>query len=229
MPNREKDTIPYFGGTNGSNIFNTATAVFMLGCPRLDPRNYLNYACAAYGNDQIVAEIADIPQEELTSKYSDCIWILPSVKRYMAHHLAARMEQEIYRCKLRNPDFSGEINVYFFRPPSDMMDILCKLMAPSDVIYHDELPPCVELCKSASRRYDGGSTSYGRLVEFLLCWDGTEIPVSQIRDSLGISHAVWKDLMKDKRVETLLERNQVLRKGRGANTTWAKSNQQECA
>lgn len=229
MPDREPDTIPYFGGTNGSNVFNTATTVMMLGFPRLNPRDYLIHACAAYGNDRLSAELARIPTEELISKHSNCIWNLPSIKGYMAHHLAARMEQEIYRCKLRNPDFYGEINVYFFRPPTDMMEILCDRLAPNDIVYHDELPTCIEVCKQSSRRYENGPTSYGRLVQFLATWDGKEISVQQLRSDLKISASVWKDLLDEERVKYLLAQHQVQRKGRGPNAAWYKDSRELCA
>lgn len=65
MPGRTQETIPYFGGTNGSNLFNTATTVFMLGYPRLNPRDYLIHACAAYGADQISEELSSVPLDEL--------------------------------------------------------------------------------------------------------------------------------------------------------------------
>ncbi len=229
MPDREQDAVPYFGGTNGSNSFNTATTVFLLGYPRLNPRDYLIYACAAYGNDRLSEELNCVAPEELTSRHSGFIWNLPSVKLYMAHHLAARMEQEIYRCKLRNPGFSGEINVYFFCPPSDMMEILQKRLKPNDTVFHDELPTCVDVCKRSARRYESGQTSYGRLVQFLAGWKGTAISVQQLRSDLDISSAVWKDLMGEDRVKGLLKQYQIQRKGRGPNAVWIKPSPGLCA
>lgn len=228
MPDRE-NAVPYFGGTNGSNVFNSATTVFVLGYPRMNPRDYLIYACAAYGKDRISRELAGIETEELTARHSDFIWNLPSVRTYMTHHLAARLEQEIYRCALRTPDFTGEINVYFFCPMTDMMDILGSRLNPNRVVLHSELPPCVEMCKRSARRYENGLTSYGRLAQFLADWDGTRIPVQRLRASLEISSSVWKDLMGEDRVKRLLNQCQVQRKGRGPNAVWFKDTQPLCA
>lgn len=38
MSDRDIPTVPYFGGTNGSNQFNDCTNVILLGYPRLDPK-----------------------------------------------------------------------------------------------------------------------------------------------------------------------------------------------
>lgn len=229
MPDREHDTIPYFGGTNGSNRFNTATVVFMLGYPRLSPRDYLIYASAAYGGGQVADELSAIGEENLLSKTPDLLWTIPSVKSYMAHHLAARLEQEVYRCALRNPDCINEISVYLFCPPADMLEILCTRLDPTQVFYHDELPACVEMCKRLARSYEGAPTQYGRLVQFLASWDGSKQPVQEIRAELNISRAVWKDLMGDERVKQLLEQYQIRREGRGPNAVWFKPCQEQCA
>ena len=229
MPDRELPTIPYFGGTNGSNIFNTATEVFVLAYPRLNPRDYLIHTCTAYGEEAISHDLMAVSLEKLTAKRADFIWTLPCVKIYMAHHLAARLEQEIYRCALRNPDFKDEIHVHFFRPPTDTMEILRSRLKPDDVEVHTELPACVEVLKRSARCYENGPTSYGRLVKFLAGWDGTEISVQQLRSDLEISPAVWKDLMGEGRVKDLLERQQIQRKGRGPNASWVKPGRQLCA
>lgn len=230
MPDREHDTVPYFGGTNGSNIFHEATMVFMIGFPRYTPKDYLIYASAAYGEGQIANELAVIGEEKLASNRPDVLWTMPSIQSYMAHQLAARMEQEIYRCALRNPDFTGKINVYLFCPPEEMLKILCTRLKPESVITYDELPACVEICKSAARSYAGKQTQYGRLAQFLASWDGRKLSVQQLREELGISPAVWKDLMGDNRVKTLMEQYQIQRGGRGPNAFWCKPNQEkQCA
>lgn len=229
MPDREHDMVPYFGGTNGSNSFNTATEVFMLGYPRLNPKDYLIYTSAAYGVGQVADELMVIGEENLLSKKPDLLWTIPSVKTYMAHHLAARLEQEIYRCALRNPDFTDEINVYLFCPPPDMLEILCVRLNPTQVIYHDKLPACVDVCKRSARSYKGQPTQYGRLVQFLETWNGSKISVQQIQADLKISRAVWKDLMKDNRVKELLAQQQIQREGHGSNAYWYMVKQKQCA
>lgn len=227
MPGCDRPMLPYFGGTNGSNAFSKAQTVFMLGYPRLDPRNYLIQTCAAYGQEQLAREISTLSQEQLLSKSLEPLYSLPCVKSYVDHHLAARLEQEIYRCSLRNPAATGCINVYLFHPPKNVLHLLMERIQPEKII-HGDVPDCVAVSKRAARRYHGDDTSFGRLSKFLSTWDGTSIPSGTLRERLGISHAVWKDLLSDVRVKELLKTHQVLRKGRGRSAVWYIS-KTECA
>lgn len=137
----------------------------------------------------------------------------------MTHHLAARLEQEIYRCAQRNPDFTGEITIHLFCPPGDVLDILQERI-PGEIIFDNAVPECVTRWKRQLRRYEGGSTSFGRLVHFLDTWDGSPLHAAQIQKQLGISPAVWKDLITDQRVRSLLEQHSIQRIGRGPNAQW---------
>lgn len=210
--------IPYFNGTNGSSIFKDAEMVIMLGFPRLDPATYLAFTCAARGSARIAAELKEIPEEKLLSRSFNPLE-LPSVRDYVAHHLAARLEQEIYRCAQRNPGFTGEISIHLFCPPGDVLDILRERI-PGNIICDSGVPDCIAYWKGAIRQFDGGSTSFGRLTRFLDEWDGAPLHVSEIQKKLGISSAVWKDLIADRRVRSLLEEYGVQRTGRGPNAQW---------
>lgn len=213
------NTLPYLGGTNGSNCFHTATTVFMLGYPRLNPQEYLIRACAAYGSDVIKADLEQIPPERLVQRNSNDLYNMPSMKRYIAHHLAARLEQEIYRCAIRNPDFDGQIQVYLFCPPEDMLEILLRRI-PGEIDYHDELPPCVEVQKGIARNYGDKGTSFSRLSDFIKNWDGAPIHVQALQENLQISKAVWKDLMRDPRVTALCKQHNIQCTGKGPNRSW---------
>lgn len=217
MPDRERPTIPYLGGTNGSNLFNRCTNVIMLGYPRLDPQTYLAFTCAAFREEQVSAELQTLSPRELLEGSHYNLLALPSVKDYVTHHLAARLEQEIYRCALRNPDFDGEIRIDLFCPPTAVLHILQERI-PGITVQDNVLPDCVQLSKRMSRSFENGQTSFRRLLDFLSGWDGSSIRVADLRDRLGISPAVWKDLMADARIKEWFRTHQVLRCGRGINT-----------
>ena len=106
------------------------------------------------------------------------LWQLPSVQMYMAHHLAARMEQDIYRCAQRRPDFNGEIHVHLFLPPRDAYRLLKERLPGATQIDEDEEPANLLQLKRSFRSYQGNKTSYGRLESFLSEWDGEEISVT---------------------------------------------------
>ena len=53
------ETCPYFGGTNGSNEFNTASLVMLLGYPRLSPQTYLERAFVYWGRSGIREQVQE--------------------------------------------------------------------------------------------------------------------------------------------------------------------------
>ena len=222
MADREEDTLPYFNGVNGSNAFNKATHVILVGYPRLPLSTYLALACAAYGMSAIETEFEMCLSQKDKITQND-LWQLPSVQMYMAHHLAARMEQDIYRCAQRRPDFNGEIHVHLFLPPRDAYRLLKERLPGATQIDEDEEPANLLQLKRSFRSYQGNKTSYGRLESFLSEWDGEEISVTQLREQLGISAAVWKDLMKDNDVKALMKKHGVVPVGRAANRKWTQS------
>lgn len=220
-PDREDPTkliIPYLDGNNGSNAFKDAATVILLGYPRLNPETYLARAAAAYGPNQLAQELAQIPEQQLLDKQF-MPWDIPSVRTYAAHHLAARLEQEIYRCAHRKPDFKGIIDIHLFYPPKDAMDILLKRI-PGEVHPYKETPDCVARQKGGTRLYENEPTGFGRLLRFVNQWDGHRVRVCDLREELGISPSVWKDLMADQRVRSLLGERRVSREGRGPNAAW---------
>lgn len=220
-PDREDPTkliIPYLDGNNGSNEFKDAVTVILLGYPRLNPETYLARAAAAYGPKQLDQDLGQLPEEQLLDRRF-ALWDIPSVHTYETYHLAARLEQEIYRCAHRKPDFKGTIDIHLFYPPKDMMEILLERI-PGEVRAYEDLPGCVACHKGAARHYEDGPTSFGRLLQFIDQWDGHKVRVCDLRERLGISPAVWKDLMTDPRVRSLLDEHGVAREGRGPNSTW---------
>ena len=129
------------------------------------------------------------------------------------------MEQEIYRCAHRKPDFTGIIDIHLCYPPKDTMDILLSRI-PGEVYTYKDLPSCVARQKGAARRFEDGPTSLGRLIQYIDQWDGHRVQVCNLRDELDISPSVWKDLMADPRVRSLLGERGIAREGRGPNATW---------
>ena len=97
--------LPYFGGTNGSNLFRDCTNVILLGYPRLSPGVYLERCWAAWKEGGVGEAIrrVQLNMQDEAHPWRDGLRCLPMVADYEAHHLASRLEQEIYRCKLRDP------------------------------------------------------------------------------------------------------------------------------
>lgn len=227
-PDRPWDQIlPYFGGTNGSNAFRDCTNVILLGYPRLSPDVYLERCWAAW--DQAGAG-EQIRQAQACMQHQEHPWPnglsqIPMVEEYEACHLASRMEQEIYRCKLRDASSQCEIHVFLFCPPKDVWTLLHPRFPGCRVERIEELPDCIQNIRSQQQRYGGKPTARAKLVQFLEEWDGTPILASDLRAQLDITPSAWKDLMKQMNASGELERRGVLRTGRGPHTKWSMLNQ----
>lgn len=151
MPNREEACLPYFGGTNGDNNFNMCANVILLGYPRLDPQTYLcrTYAaCRDNGCAQEIDQVSKALQID-NSNPKDAIRRLKTVEDYQNMHLAARLEQEIYRCTLRNAECEDEIHIFMFRPPEQVLKLLYPRFKGCRVDHISELPQCVAFYKIA--------------------------------------------------------------------------------
>ena len=226
MPDRDTDTIPFYFGTNGDNRFREAETVILLGYPRLNPQSYLTATCAAFGSDCIKREFELLSEDQLLEPQFN-LMALPPIQDYVTHHLAARLEQEIYRSAQRNPAFTGNLHIHLFCPTKPVLDILTQRI-PGTVVYDRDAPDYVDEYRLSSRQYGNSSTSRARLLQFLDTWNGSQIRVSDLRTQLDISPAVWKDLIGDSQIKRKLDQMNVIRVGRGINSTWALPDQQ-CA
>ena len=211
--------LPYYGGTNGSNDFRDCRTVILLGWPRLKPDDFFINCFAAWGEhgfrDIIEETFEEFQQNGIPD---DPLRQLPMLKEYEARYLTARVEQEIYRSAIRLPGCSDKIHVYLFCPPEGVWPLLRERFpgCREDII--NTLPDCMKTAKGRGRKYQGEPTAYDRFAAFMEAWQGTEISVAALRDRvLHISKAVWKDLMNDDRVGTLLTRLGIVREGRGKN------------
>ena len=215
MLGRNVPTLPYFNGTNGSNDFHQATTVILLGYPRLDPVSYLTSACAAYGEETVRRQWEEA---EASSGRPIQPTALPLVQRYIAHHLAARLEQEIYRCAIRNPGNQKPVTIYLFCPPEEVLAILeSRLPSPSCRVEITEVPAIFAKERDARRQYKGKPTSRARFLAFLEDWDGAFISSAELRETLEISQAVWKDLLKDPHILDMFRQQGIYVRGRGSS------------
>lgn len=215
LPNRKSPCIPYFGGTNGSNHFNHCTEVILIGYPRLDPQTYLQQAYAAWGPFDLPA-LGQMPSNRPPH--------ISAVDDYQYHHLAARLEQEIYRCALRNAEEPLNINIRLFSPPLPLLDLLLSRFQGCAIKRYPTAPPCFAYRRDTSRLYEGERTCFSRLVDFFSTWDGAPIAVSTVRESLGISKSIWRDLMAEERTQKFMHSFNVYRQGRGRNCKFCQMN-----
>ena len=230
MPDKSPECVPYFGGTNGSNAFNDCTNVILLGYPRLEPKTYLARAYATQGkNFRLELERVAEAERWKDRPWKDGLRCLPQVSEYECRHLAARLEQEIYRCALRNPDCESDIHVFLFCPPERVWELLHQRFWGCKVEEYEDLPDCVEAVRARAGIYGGHPTAYAKLAEFLEAWDGVEVKVSALKKRLGITDSAWKELIKGEKAKALLARHGVERRGRGPNAVYYVKHHDLCA
>ena len=230
MPDKSPDCVPYFGGTNGSNEFNDCTNGILVGYPRLEPKTYLARTYAVQGEGFRLEMERVVEAERWKDRpWKDGLRCLPQVSEYECRHLAARLEQEIYRCALRNPDCESDIHVFLFCPPERVWELLHQRFWGCKVEEYEDLPDCVEAVRARAGIYGGQPTAYAKLAEFLETWDGAAVRVSDLKKRLGITDSAWKELLKGEKSKALLARYGVERRGRGPNAVYCVKHNDLCA
>lgn len=216
----DEETCPYFGGTNGSNAFNEASLVVLLGYPRLSPQTYLERAFVYWGRsgirEQVREQMAQWSPLNVQQK-PDLHAQLPLTMAYEAFHLAARLEQEIYRCQLRNAKCEDTIHVFLFAPPQALRGRLAYRFKGSMRRDETGVPDCIAQAKANAKKYAGKLTSYARFTAWLDGWDGAPTPLDRILRDTGIGAESWKKLRQSDEFTPLLVRHGAEMTGRGRN------------
>lgn len=225
------ETCPYFGGTNGSNEFNTASLVMLLGYPRLSPQIYLERAFVYWGRSGIREQV----QEQMVQwsplnvqQRPDLHTQLPLTMAYEVYHLAARLEQEIYRCQLRNAVCDKVVHVFLFAPPQALYDRLGKRFRGAMSVHENLTPSCIVQAQANAKTYAGQSTVYARFAAWLSGWDRAPTPLSSILHDTDIGAESWKKLRKSERFAPLLAQYGAEMTGRGRNVK-IEEKSQKCA
>ena len=225
------ETCPYFGGTNGSNEFNTASLVMLLGYPRLSPQTYLERAFVYWGRsgirEQVQGQMAQWSPLNVQQR-PDLHAQLPLTMEYENRHLAARLEQEIYRCQLRNAVCDEAVHVFLFAPPRALYDRLGKRFRGAMSVHENLTPSCIVQAQANAKTYAGQSTVYARFAAWLGGWDRVPTPLDSILRDAGIGTESWKKLRKSERFAPLLAQYGAEMTGRGRNVK-IEEKSQKCA
>lgn len=225
------ETCPYFGGTNGSNEFNTASLVMLLGYPRLSPQTYLERTFVYWGHSGIRQQIWDQTAQwsQLNvQKRPDLHAQLPLTMDYEVRHLAARLEQEIYRCQLRNAVCDEAVHVFLFAPPQALDARLGKRFRGAMSVHENLTPGCIVQAQANAKTYAGQSTVYARFAAWLSSWDRAPTPLDNILHDTDIGAESWKKLRKSERFAPLLAQYGAEMTGRGRNVK-IEEKSQKCA
>lgn len=222
MPDQTSPTVPYFGGTNGSNAFRTCTNVILLGYPRLNPDIYLDHCYAAWQGHGFQEQLESVCSMMIRSQktWKNALRDVPMLVEYESRHLAARLEQEIFRCALRDPDCTEEIHIFLFAPPAEVWRLLKPRFPGCRVETYTDLPACITAARENTQTYGGKPTAYAKMKDFLDSWDGMPVRSSELRKLLDITPSAWKDLLKLPKFKQMLDAGGVIRTKLGKETVW---------
>lgn len=225
------ETCPYFGGTNGSNDFNKASLVMLLGYPRLSPQTYLERTFVYWGRsgirEQVQGQMAQWSPLNV-QKRPDLHAQLPLTMDYEVRHLAARLEQEIYRCQLRNAVCDEAVHVFLFAPPQALDARLGKRFRGAMSVHENLTPGCIVQAQANAKTYAGQSTVYARFAAWLSSWDRAPTPLDNILHDTDIGAESWRKLRKSERFAPLLAQYGAEMTGRGRNVK-IEEKPQKCA
>lgn len=208
--------LPYFGGLNGSNLYQAATCVISLGLNRFEPREYIGRALAL---NSCGDGCQLFPQDEQKSCRLDRS---PRVMEIQDITLARDLVQLIFRSALRRHGETAPIEVWLLQPPNGVVAHLQNTFPGCRI---REIPDFSVECKMAAslgKRYCGQETSAGKLLRWLLAWDGSPVSPEEIRHQAGLTLTQFKEAKRNPNVRAFFQRN-IHASGSGRNTIYVKN------
>lgn len=208
--------LPYFGGLNGSNLYQMSACVLCCGLPRYDPQAYLSRAIAL--DSKRVLEDWNQCSEQNPSLRPEQ---LPSVMALQDITLANDLAQLIYRCALRRHGESTPITVWLFLPPTGTLEHLARFFPGAVFQECTEVPEECRLARTIGRMYKDSETHASKLSSWLQQWDGAPITPEEIRRETGLSKKAFKEAKKSQFIHQFFC-DHVMTEGSGRNTRYRK-------
>ncbi len=202
--------LPYFGGLNGSNLYQQGSCVICLGLNRFEIGNYIDraFACDFCG---------DFLRELETNETVQPIEQLPSVLRMEDITLTRDLVQLLYRSRLRRHGDNHPISLWVINPPPGVVDQLQTSFPGSKLVYHPQIPEACRLVGVTSRRYRGKESHAAKLLQWLQAWEGERISLQQVRQNLQLTPGQYKEAARHPEVKTYFD-NHIVKTGSGKAT-----------
>lgn len=211
--------LPYFGGLNGSNLYRDSTCVICAGLNRFEPRDYISRTLALDFNRAYRDEI----NTALEVSEGKCrLDSFPSVMDIQDITLARDIVQLVFRSALRNHGETRPIELWILQPPNGVIQHLKNYFIDCQIREHTELPESCRTAAVISREYMGEQSHAGKLLSFLMAWDGkASLTPKQIRTATGLSPEQFKEAKKHPEVQHYFK-NHIRTSGSGKNTIYSK-------
>lgn len=212
---RPTGKLPYFGGLNGSNLYQEATCVVCVGLNRFEPREYLNRALALDPTGEAAWEIASAAEEGRTVRCDS----LPGVRAMEHITLARDLVQLVFRSALRKHGEQEPIEFWLLHPPDAVLEHLKSYFKDCRIEVIPELPESCRLQAAISRRYMSEKTHAAKLLHWLESNQTQEFTSQDIRRETGLTLGQFKEAKKHPEVRRYFD-DHIEATGSGRNTTY---------
>lgn len=210
--------LPYFGGMNGSNLYQESTCVICLGLNRFEPKDYISRALALDFDGRCHADIERVFQEDKYLRLDT----LPSVMDMQDITLARDIVQLVFRSQLRKHGDTQPIELWLLQPPNGTIAYLKSYFGDCQIEEINELPETCLIARTSGKTYLGNETHASRLMEYIQNVDvSTPITPEDIRRQTGLTKEQYKEAKKNRDVKSYFAKH-FETKGSGINTVYYK-------
>ena len=222
----DKDArLPYFGGLNGSNLYQNATCIICLGLNRFEPQEYLSRTLALDSSGSITRTM----EQMITHAPLTRLETLPQVMDLQDITLARDLVQLLFRSALRRHGEDTPIEAWLFQPPNGMLAYVEQALPGCQFQEVRDVPQACRTALAAARVYKGSATHAAVLLTWLQNeWDGSEVTPGIIRTQTGLSQSQFKEAKKHPDVQAFF-RAQVQVSGSGQHTKYRRRTGQSAA
>lgn len=222
----DKDArLPYFGGLNGSNLYQNATCIICMGLNRFEPQEYLSHTLALDSSGSITRAM----EQTITHAPLTRLEALPQVMDLQDITLARDLVQLLFRSALRRHGEDTPIEAWLFQPPNGMLAYVEQSLPGCQIQEVRDIPQACRTALTTSRVYKGNATHAAVLLAWLQNeWDGSEVTPGSIRAQTGLSQSQFKEAKKHPDVQAFF-RTQVQISGSGQHTKYRRRTGQSAA
>jgi len=192
-----KESLPYFGGMNGSNRYNEADCVICAGLGRFDSEEYFNRALAFDFDGSAWGEFEQACLDPSFRNTDD----LACVQKMRNLTMARDLVQLVFRSTLRNHGGKEPVSLWLIQPPEK---VVMHVRESFRDCQHDEISELPFECLSelaAGRTFQGKPTHASKLLKWLADWDGSPILIAEVQGQLGMKPGQWKEARKNAAVK----------------------------
>ena len=192
-----KESLPYFGGMNGSNRYNEADCVICAGLGRFDSEEYFNRALAFDFDGSAWGEFEQVCLDPSFRNTDD----LACVQKMRNLTMARDLVQLVFRSTLRNHGGKEPVSLWLIQPPEK---VVMHVRESFRDCQHDEISELPFECLSelaVGRTFQGKPTHASKLLKWLADWDGSPILIAEVQGQLGMKPGQWKEARKNAAVK----------------------------